>query len=37
MIIPSAQIEEKRRLFPVDTDESGSESDNEVDNECREQ
>ena len=30
MIIPSAQIEEKRRLFPVDTDESGSESDNEV-------
>ena len=30
MIIPSAQIEEKRRLFPVDTDESGSESDNGV-------
>ena len=30
MIIPSAQIEEKRRLFPVDTDESGSESENEV-------
>ena len=30
MIIPSAQIEEKRRLFPVDTDDSGSESENEV-------
>ena len=29
MIIPSAQIKEKRRLFPVDTDESG-ESENEV-------
>ena len=30
MIIPSAQIEEKRLLFPVDTDDSGSESENEV-------
>ena len=29
-MIPSAQNEEKRRWFPVDTDESGSESENEV-------